>query len=367
LQSKEISADSIKMTYDPEGRLQQIKVHGTGKIVLADNRNISQIESNTIEIFLRSETQILEKVSVLTRGTIFSRGRENVMVSGDSLLAQYSQDGVLIGIKAENNCEFNTDDFRGTAATINYDAARFQIDITGKDATILNKNNVFISSSFLINTKRKQLNSDKSVRATIIPEKKNVLFKAKPLFITAAGMEMTNKGNIVRFKEKVNLFQDDIELRAGEMIFDNRSSRITCQGAADLKFFNENELVVLRGQAIAFNTPERKIVVSGSANLIQAENILSGRQIELNFDRVNKLENILAQGNVTFVKEDLSGKSQLLHWYFSKKIVLFKNSAEITRKNTGTTKGKELFLNLSSNEIKVSSQDDRSETIINQD
>jgi len=366
-QSKEITANFIRIDYNPDGRLRQIMVQGAGKITLNDQKNNAQIASDNINIFLRDENQTLEKVQVLTRGTLTSRGQDNVTVSGDSLVALYSQDGVLAEIKAENNCEFSTDDFRGTADSITYDAAHFLIDIAGKDAAIISKKNIFNSSHFLIYTKRRQLNSDKGVKATVIPEKKNVLFKAKPLFITAAAMEMTDKGNIIRFKEKVKLFQDDIELHAGEMIFDSRRNRISCQGTADLKFFNENEMVVLRGQTIFFNTPERKIIIAGNATLNQAENILGGQQIELSFDLANQLENILAMDNVTFSKEDLSGKSGLLHWYFNKKIILFENSAQITRKDAGTTKGKKLLLNLSSNEINVSSQEDRAETIINQD
>lgn len=366
-QSKEITANFIRIDYDPDGRLRQIMVQGAGKITLNDQKNNAQIASDNINIFLRDENQTLEKVQVLTRGTLTSRGQDNVTVSGDSLTALYSQDGILAEIKAENNCEFSTDDFRGTADSITYDAAHFLIDIAGKDAAIISKKNIFNSSHFLIYTKRRQLNSDKGVKATVIPEKKNVLFKAKPLFITAAAMEMTDKGNIIRFKEKVKLFQDDIELHAGEMIFDSRRNRISCQGTADLKFFNENEMVVLRGQTIFFNTPERKIIIAGNATLNQAENILGGQQIELSFDLTNQLENILAMDNVTFSKEDLSGKSGLLHWYFNKKIILFENSAQITRKDAGTTKGRKLLLNLNSNEIKVSSQEDRAETIINQD
>lgn len=366
-QSKEITANFIRIDYDPDGRLRQIMVQGAGKITLNDQKNNAQIASDNINIFLRDENQTLEKVQVLTRGTLTSRGQDNVAVSGDSLVALYSQDGVLAEIKAENNCEFSTDDFRGTADSITYDAAHFLIDIAGKDAAIISKKNIFNSSHFLIYTKRRQLNSDKGVKATVIPEKKNVLFKAKPLFITAAAMEMTDKGNIIRFKEKVKLFQDDIELHAGEMIFDSRRNRISCQGTADLKFFNENEMVVLRGQTIFFNTPERKIIIAGNATLNQAENILGGQQIELSFDLTNQLENILAMDNVTFSKEDLSGKSGLLHWYFNKKIILFENSAQITRKDAGTTKGRKLLLNLNSNEINVSSQEDRVETIINQD
>jgi lipopolysaccharide export system protein LptA len=366
-QSKEITANFIRLDSDPDGRLQQITVHDGGKIALHDQKNNGQIVSENIEILLHSASQTLEKVKILTRGTLTNRGQDNITVSGDSMSALYSPDGILAKIKAENNCEFSTDDFQGRADAITYDAAHFMIEIAGKDAAIISKKNIFNSNHFLINSRRRQLSSDKDVKATIMPEKENVLFKAKPLFITAAGMEMTDKGDSIRFKGKVKLFQDDIELHSGEMLFDSRRSHISCHGNADLKFVNENDLVILRGQTIFFNSPERKIVITGNAGLNQAENILGGRQIELSFDRSNQLENILAHDNVTFSKKDLSGKSQSLHWYFNKKIVLFENSAQITKKSSGTTKGRELLLNLSTNEIKVSNQEDRVETIINQD
>jgi lipopolysaccharide export system protein LptA len=366
-QSKEIIANLIYLTYDSAGRLQHISVTGAGKITLQDQKNTGRIEADKIEIYLQPASQSLEKVHVLSRGRLTSHGLNNIAMSGDSLLAFYSPEGLLTRIKADDNCEFSTDDLKGTAASITYDAERFLIDIIGKDASIFSKKNIFNSSHFLVHTRKRQLNSDQGVKATIFPEKKNVLLSSKPLFITAAAMEMTDGGDVIRFREKVKLFQDDIELHAGEMLFDSRKNLMSFGVDADLKFLNENELLVLRGQLISFDTPERRIVITGNASLNQAENILTGRQIELSFEQNNRLENILARDNVTFDKEDLSGKSGSLHWNFIKKIIMFKNSAQISRKGAGTTKGRELLLNLSSNEIEVSSQEERAETIIRQE
>jgi lipopolysaccharide transport protein LptA len=365
-QSKEISADFIRLDYDPDGRLRQITVHGSGAISLQDQKNNGRLVSEITHIFLRSENQTLERVQTLTRGTLTSRGRDNVTVSGDALSAFYSPDGLLVEVKAQENCEFSAEGFQGTAQAFKYDAALFLIDITGKDATIVRNKNSFNSSHFQIHSRQRLLNAEKGVKATVTPGGKRVLLSSKPLFITAGAMEMTDKGDLIRFRDKVKLFQDDVELHAAEMLFDNLNNRMSFSGNADLKFINDNELLVLHGQMIFFNTAERKIVITGNASLNQAENVLSGGQIELNFDRSNLLETILARDNVTFSKEDLSGKSGLLQWYFNKKTVVFKNSAQISRKNGGTTKGKELLLNLISKEIKVSSQDDRAETIINQ-
>lgn len=365
-QSREISASLIKIMYDEKGRLQQLQVRGHGLIALADQVSHSRMQSEAIEISLYAETQTLEKMRTLSRGLLTSKGRDNIKIMADSLQAVYGKDGVLARIQAEGKCEFATDDFTGTAARLDYDAPNSRIEIFGKDAAIISKKNIFNSSQFLIQTKLRLLGSDKNVKATLFPEKKNVLLRAKPVFVTASGMEMSERGNVTRFKGNVKLFQDEIELHAGELLFETKSNRISCSGKTDLKFLTDNEQVVLHGQTMVFPAGERKIVLEGDARLQQAENMLSARRIELAFSRDDRLENIIAADHAAFSKKDLSGKAQLLNWFYTKKTILFKNAAEITKKESGTTKGKELLFDLNSNEISVSSADDRSETIIRQ-
>jgi len=366
-QSKEITANQIKMLNDEQGRLQRIAISGDGKIALVDDRNQGQIQSDSIEISLRSETQTLETIRALARGTLRSRGKDNLTVSGDSFLAVYDKDGSLAAVHADKKCSFRFEDLTGNADKIHYDLPGFKIDITGKNTSVNSKKNVFDSSQFIIQTKLKKLSSDKGVRATLIPEKKNVLLRSRPVFVTAAGMELSEQGNVTRFKGKVQLFQDEIELQAGELLFETPENRISCRGNADLKFMAGDEQVILHGKTLVFHAGELKIVLEGDARLQQGENVLTARKIELTFDREDRLEDITAANQVTFSKKDLSGKAQSLHWYYTKKTVLFRDDAEITKKASGTTRGQELLFDLSSNEISVSSSEDRSETVIKQE
>ena len=367
-QSREITARQIKMMNDPQGRLQKIGILGDGKVLLIDGSGqSSQIQSGNIEISFDSETQSLHTIQAFTRGTLTQRGKENLTVSGDSFLATYSKQGVLSEIQANKNCKFLTDDFSGTAARLLHDVLNSRIEISGKDTSITSKKNIFDSSQFLIKTKLRQLGSDQGVKATLVPEKKNVLLRAKPVFITAAGMEMSEKGDVMRFKGNVKLFQDEIELQAGELLFETRSNRISCRGNSDLKFISDDEKIVLHGKTMVFLADEMKIALEGEARLQQAENMMSARKIDLVFNGDDRLENITAAENAAFKKKDLSGKAEFLNWFYIKKTILFKNSAEIIKKNSGTTRGKELLFDLNSNEITVSSPDDRSETIIRQE
>ena len=80
------------------------------------------------------------------------------------------------------------------------------------------------------------------VKATLIPGKKGVLLRRQ------AGVRHRRRhGNeraramSTRFKGKVSLFQDEIELHAGELLFESRDNRISCRGNADLKFLDDGE------------------------------------------------------------------------------------------------------------------------------
>jgi lipopolysaccharide export system protein LptA len=299
-----------------------------------------------------------------TRGTLTSSGRDDLSLSGDSLLAVYARDGSLASIQAQKKCSFRTDDFQGEAEAIRYDAAAAKIDISGKRSTIRNRKNVFTSGHFLILTPTRQLSGKKGVKATLVPGKKGVLLGPRPVFVTASAMETSKKGNQVRFSGDVNLFQDEIEVHAGELLFDGPGNRISCGGGADLKFSSEGETLALRGKTIAFDPERARIVIEGEARLQQGPNTLAARTIELAFAGDDKLETIDAADRVAFSKGEITGKAQILHWQYARQTVLFRNAAEITRRGAGTTRGQELRFDLASNEIQVSGADDRSQTTL---
>jgi lipopolysaccharide transport protein LptA len=288
-------------------------------------------------------------------------------VGGDSFLARYSKEGELASVLAEKKCRFQTDDFNGLADKMHYDVAQARIDLSAKGSSVNSAKNTFSANRFLIHTRTRQLLTDQKVKATLNPGTKGVLLAARPLFVTASGLEMGDAGKRTRFKGDVSLFQDEIEMHAGELVFESGADRISCRGDAVLKFPESGETVELSGDAIGFDPAAAKIVIEGNARLRQGPNSLSARRIELAFDRSDKLENVDAFERVTFAKKDLTGKAQLLHWQYARKTIQFRNSAEITRKGAGTTRGQELDFDLEKNEITVSGAGDRSQTTIRPD
>ena len=225
------------MFYDPQGRLQKIAIAGDGKISLVDGQDVGEIRSAAIEISLDSETQIVQTIRSLTRCTLTQRGKENLKVSGDKFLASYSKAGALSGIHAQKRCHFETDELNGQAEEIRYDVAQAKIEISGRNSTVSSGKNTFSSNQFLIHTRTRQLVSTQKVKATLVPGKKSVLLGAKPAVRHRRGhWNWARRAKRRASSGDVSLFQDEIEMHAGELLFESRANRISCRGDADLKF-----------------------------------------------------------------------------------------------------------------------------------
>jgi lipopolysaccharide export system protein LptA len=161
----------------------------------------------------------------------------------------------------------------------------------------------------------------------------------------------------------VSLFQDEVELHAGELLF-RGGGALSCRGGAELRFANDGQPLVVRGQTIDLEAGGGRIVIQGEARLEQGANSLAANRIDLVFGPGDRLQDIFAAGAASFRKQTIEGRCQALHWQYARQAVVFREQAEIRRSGAGTTRGQELRLDLASNQIIVSGGGDRSETTI---
>lgn len=363
-QCRDVTGERIRLENDPQGRLQGIEVIGDGAVSLDDGASSGRLSAERIEAVMDCETQALRTLRSLSRGELSASGRENFTVAGGRLLALFADGGDLAEVQAENKCEFRNGDFTGSAQRILHDAARARVDLLGRDAVIENGRNRFESPRFTVLTRRRLLVTEDGVKATLQPGKKSAVLKARPVFVTAEGMETAEKGGESRFRGKVSLFQDEVELHAGELLFRSRGAGLSCRGGAALKFVRGGEPLALRGQAIDFDPGGSKVVIEGEGRLQQGDNALAGQRIELLFAADETLQDVFAKGGASFRKEEIQGRAQLLNWQYARHAVVFRDGAEITRAGAGTTHGRELRYDLDSRQITVTSGGDRSETTL---
>lgn len=362
-QTRGVEADLIELFYDDPGRLERIAVRGSGSLQVSATRSSARLRSDSLEIRLRPDTQVLERAQALSRGDLETGGRQALAVSADALAADFAVDGELARAAAAGDCRFRAAGLSGSAARLDHDAAADLTTIAGKGTEVRSGGNTFRSSRFQL--RGGALETDKGVKATIVPPKKSALLAARPVFVTAGAVNAARAGGASRFSGEVILFQDGLELRAGELVFAGSGGGLSCAGGADVSFRGgENGPLRLRGQTIAMAAERGRVVAEGGARLEQGGNELAAQRLELVFGADDALQDVYAGGDATFRRQDIAGRAQALHWMVSRQEVLFRERAEIARSGAGTTRGEELRLDLAGNRITVSGRGERSQTTL---
>ncbi len=361
--SREVNSQFITNLYDPPGRLREVDVMGGGVVQLDDGVNRTKIMANTIFIRFDVETGRIQGITSVP-SNLENRGKNDFTISSARSELAYDRQGNIESFKAIIGCQFQVDQFKGLSEFFFHDEKKSQMIISGQGCRIENRNNSFHSPQFQIDTRRKRLVSSDGVSSTVFVKRKNVLFSDKPIYVTAQNLEITEKGDRIRFREKVKLFQDSVELKCRELEMDNRNNRVQIAGHVELKFQNGGNPIAVSGEKISLAAGRGRILIEGGGRLVDGHNVLTAKQITIDFNRENGIETIAASDSVSFSKDDMDGGAGRLQWDFPHKEVLFRESARIARKNGGETTGRELKLNLATNEILVLGEALRSETVI---
>ena len=236
-QSREVNSQFITNLYDPPGKLREVDVMGGGVVQLDDGVNRTRITANAIFITFNVETGRIAGVSAVP-SNLENRGKNTFSVSGAKSELAYDPQGNIESFKTIIGCAFEVDSFTGSSDSVFHDEKKSQMRISGPNCRIRNRNNHFQSPQFWIDTRRKRLSSSDGVNSTVFVKRKNVLFSDKPIYVTARNLEITDKGDRIRYRENVKLFQDAVELKSRELDLDNRTNRVQISGRVELKFKN---------------------------------------------------------------------------------------------------------------------------------
>lgn len=364
---KEIKADNITSYYNEAGKLSKVAVLQHGEINLKDESNFTVILSNVVEMNFHPESGKLSSVNIPEPGQVENTGKTKLRIISDKITANYNDKGELSFCEGIGNCDFIVDDYRGTSDTLSYNIETDSLVLRGeneKDTRVHTRGNTFNSTSFNVDTKEKILSSTGGVKSVIALEKQNVLFSMDPIFINARMFTIDDKENRFSYQGQVNLVQGDIGLNANNLeIADD--DKIEASGRVSLTFKSDERDVDIKGNRFVFNAEGRNISIDGNAVIKNDENLLKANYFTVHFDENNELSDISGEGDIVFTKEDIYGVSGKVTWRFSEEILILKDLPQVTKRNGGTTIGRELQIDLKTNKITIlSSATERTETII---
>ncbi|MCX6580781.1 MAG: LPS export ABC transporter periplasmic protein LptC [Candidatus Aminicenantes bacterium] len=367
---KEIKSDNISSYYNDAGKLSRVLVMQKGEILLKSKTDHMMINSDKIEMFFDPESGKATRIDIPAPGQVENTGKTKFRVAADTISAVYNKKGELSTCEGKGKTIFIIDEYHGTGERLFYDIARDSMTMSGPNAQVVNgENNTFNSSKFNVDTRQKILSSSDGVKSTILLKKKNVLFSEAPMFLNAKEFRILEKKNKFRYDTRVQLMQDDISLTADTLEI-TEENQIEASGKVSLSFKNREgdsgaKDIAIKADNIVFNARERNIEIAGNGAIKSGETLLKANRLVVQFSDANEITDISGEGNIEFLKEDLSGTSGKVQWLFAKEMMILKDSPRVAKKTGGATSGKELEIDLKTNTIKIlSSASERSETII---
>lgn len=369
---KEIKSENISSYYNDAGKLSRVVVMQKGEILLKSKTDHMMINSDKIEMFFDPESGKATRIDIPTPGQVENTGKTKFRIAADAINAAYNKKGELSTCEGKGNTIFIVDEYHGSGEKLFYDIARDLITMTGPNAQVINgDNNTFNSSKFNVDTRQKILSSSDGVKSTILLKKKNVLFSEAPMFLNAKEFRILEKKKKFRYDTRVQLMQDDISLTTDTLEITDEN-QIEANGKVSLSFKDKSsdagtgaKDIAIKADNIVFNARERSIDITGNAAIKSGETLLKANHLVVKFSDTNEILDIAGEGDIEFLKDDLSGTSGKVQWLFAKEMMILKNSPRVAKKTGGATSGKELEIDLKTNTIKIlSGASERSETII---
>ncbi len=364
---KEIRSENIRSFFDLEAKEANIKklvISKKGSVEIKTESNLTKMESDLIGIYFEKDTGKIETIKMLSYGTVKNEGKTNFTISSNKIELNFDNGEINI-CKAMGRCNFKIDEYKGKSDILIYDIDKKNMGISGKNSVIKIKNNRFNSNHrFVVETDKKRLSSSKGIKSIVKFNKENVLFSSKSIFINSKRMVYQSKEENFQYEGNVHLNQENTVLNS-EKLRINKENDVIASGNVFLSFKNKDDEVILSGEKINFDSNKKNIVIDIKGEIRNGKNILKAEKLFIKFNKNNEIDSVNGEDKVDFKKEDIYGSSKKVIWLFKKDFIIFKDSAQLQRKNGAITKAKELKFDLKNNKIiTVSDKTKRTETIL---
>ncbi|UCH96373.1 MAG: hypothetical protein JSV88_05840 [Candidatus Aminicenantes bacterium] len=361
---KEIKAKNITSLYDTEGHLTHIKTIKNSEILVESETHRTLIAADIVEMSFDGPSGKAKDLKIPLRGIIENTGKTRFKVIADTIFVQYNKAGEIRRCEAEGEVEFIVEDYKGVSDKIVYNIERDSIDLEGEPSQIENKNNTFTSSEFKGDVEKKILSSNAGVKSLIFVEKENALFSTESIYINSGKFTIFEKERKFKYERQVNLNQKATLLSANSLEI-GEDGAVSGEGRVSLSFKTEDKEVDIKGDRLTFDPEKKRIEIIDNAVIKNDENILRAARFEVQFNDKNEIDYINGEEDIYFTKEDLSGTSRRVQWFFNQEVLILKGSPQVVNRSGHKTLGKELKINLQNNKITIlSDESERTETII---
>jgi len=376
IDKKDVKSNVIGIYYNDSGDIDRVVSSDNTRLMLNNEKYIIRGFTNILNMEFYEETQNLKTVrmeSLFTRlyyEELNETEGESFKIICKAVDILYNENGEITDFNAVDSkkVKFESKSYFASGKNLKYDLSKETIRIKDNAFIEIDEKREFKSEELIVNTAKNYLRSNLPVISKITLEGSNFLLSDRPVFINADSFRMDRNKKIMKFKGKVNLIQDEISIKAGELVLSDKSG-IKCKAAEDstaiFVFIDRAGEIVIKGRDIQMFKDEKYIEINGKAVINDKENKIKGDNLKIYFNKEEKIERIIGDGNIIFKKDELKIDAESVKWLYSKNVVYFEGLKEIKKKSTGSIKGKRIKLDLKTNTMSgVSEEDERTETVL---
>lgn len=359
----EIDSHMLEANYTPIGQLRRTVALGDVTISLVDPQNRTVITSDRVISKYNPGTGQISDMKIFPPAVVKNQGKSKFEITADRIDLRFKK-GELARGSAKRKCQFKIEDYAGRSDRVVYNLDKSEIHLLGEESTIKKEKNTFISKNFTINTQNDTLTSSLGIKSIINPENSNALFSTDSIFVNAKKIDIFDRENRVLYRDDVRLQQNQTILNTDQLEV-RGENHLRSKGNTHLVFKNQEGIITIMGESVEFNPKERTITIQDKAVVRSENRMLKGKLIRILFDEDNQVDRIWGEKEIQFTQEKITGSAEKVNWDFKKELMHFSDSAQIKTADGGSTRGKELMLDLKTSKITVLSEDSkRSETVI---
>ncbi len=348
LQTRLVESGTIENLYDERGRLRQTVIRENGRLRTSSGSVRTDLAADEIRLLFDPHSGAIRSAHA-SAGTLTQEGRRALFLSAGVLDATFSAAAEIESFQARTGSLWRLGDWRGIGGDVVYDGRVKRITLSGPACEVYDDRNRFAAGEFVIDTSQELLSTSTLVKATIQPDIAESLFSKKPMFVRAGRMQFSQREQRFAFSSGFRLRQDELEMSGGRVEFDSPRQAMAARGQISLTFQSGENRVTAGGESLRLDAQQRRLLISGQAQLASGTNLLKARQLELFFSG-QELQSVIGRQDTHFSNRDLEGQADELEWRYRDDLAVFRRSAQI-RKQGAVTSGIELRVDLKKNEI----------------
>ncbi|HDP95108.1 MAG TPA: hypothetical protein ENN40_07090 [Candidatus Aminicenantes bacterium] len=362
---RNIRCEILTGEHDENGDMRSLSLVRKVTIHLRRRDRHIRIRSELIEARFTPGGVFLEHVRIPIPADVTHTGGTEFSASA-SRMEFIFKSGELTQWLGKGNGDLRSHEFSCRSDTIEFDASHDLIRMKGEDSRVIRENNVFFAPVFSIHTEKKWLRGEKSVRATLHPQRAQPPFSEQPFFIRSQDLLILDENAVTRFTGAVQLLQEKTRLTAESLTL-NAKKYLSAEKNVRLVFQSQKDDLEAWGEKITIDPDKQTLLIKGKGGMQSGATRLNAESLILSFSEKDGLQTIAADGSVRFEKNDIMGGADRVHWDFPKRNMRFSGNATLEKKGGGKAEGETLEMDLESDNIRIRSrQRERTSTVLDE-